>query len=107
MHILISVATWLAEGLYWLMKRFPVKHQVCFFSRQSNTVTVDFRRIEDELKRRDPTVKTVMICYQFRGLRDGVLRFAWAQLRSMYYMATSRVCIIDAYWPTVSLLHHK
>lgn len=107
MRVLISIVTWLAGGVYWLMKRFPTKHQVCFFSRQSNTVTVDFRRLEDELKRRDPAVKTVMICHQFRNIHDGAVSFAWDMLRSMYYMATSRVCIIDAYWPTVSLLKHK
>lgn len=107
MRVLIAVATWLAGGLYWLMKRFPTKRQVCFFSRQANTATVDFRRLEDELKRRDPTVRTVMICHQFRGIHDGALRFAWDLLRSMHYLATSRVCVIDAYWPTVSLLHHK
>lgn len=48
-----------------------------------------------------------MICHQFRNAHDGAVRFAWDLLRSMYYLATSRVCILDAYWPTVSLLHHK
>ena len=107
MYILISLAAWLAGGLYWLMKRLPVRYQVCFFSRQSNKVPVDFRRIEEELKRRDPTVKTVMICHQFRNRHDGAVRFSWDLLRSMYYLATSRVCILDAYWPTVSMLKHK
>lgn len=48
-----------------------------------------------------------MICHQFRNLHDGALRFVWDQLRSLYYLATSKVCILDAYWPTVSLLEHK
>lgn len=107
MYILIFLATCILNGIYWLLKRLPVKHQVCFFSRQSNKITVDFQRIEEELKRRDPTLKTVMICHQFRNLHDGTLRFAWDLLRSMYYLATSKVCILDAYWPTVSLLKHK
>lgn len=107
MNILISFLNLLANILYWLLKRLPVRHQVCFFSRQSNKITIDFRRIEDELKKRDPTVKIVMICHQFRNARDGAIRFAWDMLRSMYYLATSRVCILDAYWPTVSMLRHR
>ena len=65
------------------------------------------RRNEDKLKRRNPTVKTVMICYQIRNPYDGALRFVRTRLRSMYYIDTSRVCIADAYWPAVFLLHHK
>lgn len=104
---LIAFLNRLADILYWLLKRLPTKRQVCFFSRQSNTVTIDFRRLEEELKKRDPDVKIVMICHQFRNARDGVFRFAWNQLRSMYYLATSRVCVVDAYWPAVSMLRHK
>jgi CDP-ribitol ribitolphosphotransferase len=36
-----------------------------------------------------------------------MLGFAWDTLRSMGHLATARVCVLDAYWPAVSLLHHK
>lgn len=33
--------------------------------------------------------------------------FALSTLRSMYHMATSQLCVLDAYWPAVSILKHK
>lgn len=106
MYVAITLVKWLMKGLYAIMKLLPVRNRVCFFSRQSNTITPDFRLLSEELKRRGDT-ETVMICHHFKNLRDGAFVFAWDMLKSMYYLATSKVCVLDAYWPTVSMLKHK
>lgn len=105
--ILAFAGKQLMRLLYAPLKLLPVKRRVCFFSRQSNTVTEDLSRIQQELQLYDPEVEIVSVCCRYRSERDGVFRFAKAVLKSMYYLATSRVCVIDAYWPAVSMLKHK
>ena len=104
---LIQVLRWGLQGVYGLMKLFPVRDRVCFFSRQSDKLTPDFQLLQQELQRVAPQTETVTICHRFRNGGDGAIRFAWDQLRSMYYLATSRFCVLDAYWPVVSLLKHR
>lgn len=104
---LIRVGTWCLQLLYELMKLFAVKDRVCFFSRQSDKLTVDFQLIQQELRRMAPYMEQVTICHRYRDGRDGALRFAVDQLHSMWLMATSKACVLDAYWPVVSLLRHR
>lgn len=108
---LLCAALWAARCglsvLYALLKCLPTRDQVCFFSRQSDSLTIDFRLLQQRLRQVAPELRIVTICHRFRGRRDGALRFAWDQLRSLYWLATSRVCVVDAYWPVVSLLRHK
>ncbi len=104
---LIQLIRCLLQGLYALLKLFPVKNRVCFFSRQSDKLTLDFRLLQRELQEVAPEMEQVSICHRYRDARDGSVRFAIDQLRSMYLLATSRVCILDAYWPTVSMLTHR
>lgn len=106
-YVPVYLGKWAMTLLYAGLKLFPVKRRICFFSRQSNTVTEDFERLQRELKLSMPETEIVTICCRFSSRRDGVCRFAWAVLKSMYYLATSRVCVIDGYWPAVSMLRHK
>ena len=103
----IRVVTWLLQLVYGVMKLAPVKDRVCFLSRQGDTPSIDFRMLQDELRRTAPHMEQVTICHRFRHGGNGLLRFAADQLRSMRYLATSRACVVDAYWPAVSLLHHR
>ncbi len=94
--------------IYAVLKLFPAKkNKVLFLSRQSNTLTLDFRLTQEELKREDPAIEIVTICHRLEGEDSGAIAFAKSTLRSMYHLATSSVCVLDAYWPAVSLLHHK
>ena len=36
-----------------------------------------------------------------------MLEYAFVTLKSMYHLATASVCVLDSYWPAVSVLHHK
>ena len=94
--------------IYAVLKLFPAKkNKVLFLSRQSNTLTLDFRLTQEELKREDPDIEIVTICHRLEGEGSGAIDFAKSTLRSMVHLATSSVCVLDAYWPAVSLLHHK
>lgn len=106
-YVPVYLGKWAMNLLYAGFKLFPVRRRICFFSRQSNIVTEDFERLQRELRLHMPETEIVTICCRFSTRRDGVFRFAWAVLKSMYYLATSRVCVIDGYWPAVSMLRHK
>lgn len=94
--------------LYGIFKIFRVhEKRVLFCSRQSSSLTTDFRMIQEKLKEKDPEVETVTICCRFQGKKDGIFRFARALVKSMYYMATSRVCVLDGYWPAACMLKHR
>lgn len=94
--------------VYGIFKIFPVdNNKVLFCSRQSNNIPLDFQLLQDELKQRNSNIKIIKIC---RNIGSGVsdyIRFGLALLKSMFHLATARVCVIDSYWPAVSLLNHK
>lgn len=98
--------------IYAILKLLPTQSKkLLFLSRQSDSLTTDFRLVQEELKRRVPSIKIVSICHRLEGAGSGGIRgmlsFAASTLRSMYHMATASVCVLDAYWPAVSLLKHK
>ncbi|WP_251612591.1 CDP-glycerol glycerophosphotransferase family protein [Senimuribacter intestinalis] len=94
--------------LYCLLKVFPTqKHKVLFLSRQSDELSLDFSMLKDSLLAADASVKIVSICNRLDDSKSGIVGFGIDTLRSMYHLATSKVCVLDAYWPAVSILHHK
>jgi len=93
--------------LYACFKLFPTQNKVIFLSRQLNQPPTDFLMLEAEIHRRNPDVKVVMVCKRADGGLIHGIRFAWATIRSMYHLATARVCILDTYSLPVSLLQHK
>lgn len=94
--------------LYCILKIFPVQNKkILFCSRQSNDVPLDFIYLKRKLLDSDDTIRCVTICKNIGRNIPDYIKFALATLRSMYHLATCRVCIIDSYWPAVSLLKHK
>lgn len=94
--------------MYSVLKLFPlIPNKVLFLSRQSNELSLDFQKLKDELLLEKPELQIVEICNRLDDKKEGVLGFAVDTLRSMYHLATSEVCVLDAYWPAVSVLKHK
>lgn len=105
---LIYVFRLILNIIYVFMKLFPVReNKVLFCSRQSNDIPLDFKLIEKELKRREPEITCVFICRKIESGIKNYAEFGVAMIKSMYYLATCRVCILDSYWPAVSMLKHK
>lgn len=94
--------------IYFFMKLFKTKNnRVLFCSRQSNTASIDFKLLQEELQNRNETLEIITICNRMEKTPKSLMSFAVDMLRSMYYLATSKVCIVDSYWPAVSILKHK
>ena len=94
--------------LYFFLKLFPTKNgKVLFCSRQSNEPPLDFMMIKDEIDKQRKGTEFVMICSRLDKSFKGCILFFVKMVRSMYHLATSSVCIVDSYWPAVSMLRHK
>ena len=108
-EIIIYILRFGLNVVYMILKLLPVQpNKVLFLSRQSNQLTLDFAMTQEALRAKRKEIKIVTLCNRLEGEDSGgMVRFAWTTLKSMYHMATSRVCVLDAYWPAVSILHHK
>lgn len=109
MTIIIRIGIFFLKIIYFLMKLFPTQNKVTFISRQSNKPSLDFKLLEEEIKRRDKNIKIVMLT---RRLKDNdsfktKLSYSFHMLHQMFSIATSKVVIIDTYCIPVSILKHK
>lgn len=99
----------LLKALYGLIKRTTTldHNKVLFLSRHTNKVPLDFSFVSKVIRRRRPEVKIVVISQVFEGRIGEHVPFTLALLKSLYHLATSKVCVLDSYWPAVSALEHR
>ena len=94
--------------VYFFMKIFPTKNRVVMISRQSNAITIDFQLLKDELSKK---YEVKCLCKKLEGKENSKfkerIKYGFHMFAQMYYLATSKVCILDSYCPTVSILKHK
>ena len=108
MRIAVILLRWVLNFIYFFMKLLPAdKNKVIFLSRQSDTPTEDFLFLKGRLEELKPDIKIIMITQRADSNVKSMLRFACATLKSMHCMATARVCVLDGYWPAISVLKHK
>jgi len=101
--------------LYAIFRIFPCKgNKIIFLSRQSDSIPLDFKLIEEELlaqqeklglKKQDE-LKLVYVCKRLDQNLGSAVRYIAAVIKSMYHVATSKVCILDSYWPAISVLRN-
>lgn len=104
---LISVLKIGLAILYAPLKLFKTKNQIVYLSRQSNDKSIDMRLLEQAIKQEDSTVKQV---FRLKMIDDGLsakIKYCFSIIGDMYYLATSKVAIVDTYSITVSCLKHK
>lgn len=105
---LIKVGIFLLNCIYSIFKLLPTNsNKVLFLSRQSNKPSIDFRMIVSQLEE-DRDVKIIMMTKRIeKRIKDVLFKNVPLFLRQMYHLATSKVCIVDGYNITVSVLKHK
>ena len=94
--------------IYCFLKLFKMREKkILFCSRQMNNTPLDFFLIQEKLEERHGEFEYVTVCCHIgHSIKDYAI-FVKELLRSMYHLATCHVCVIDSYWPAVSLLNHK
>lgn len=104
---LISILKLGLAILYAPLKLFRTKNQVVYLSRQSNDKSIDMLLLEKAIIDEDPSVKQV---FRLKMIDDGIaakIKYCFSVIGDMYYLATSKVAIVDTYSITVSCLKHK
>lgn len=108
MKIVVKIVIIFLNMVYTIMKLLPTKKQVLFMSRQSNEKSLDFQLLGKELEKE---YKVIYLCKTLDGKENAKIKtlisYGFHMFKQMYYLATSKVCILDTYIPTVSILKHK
>lgn len=93
--------------IYAPLKLCKTKNQIVFLSRQSNEKSIDMKLLEQALKKECPKLNLI---FRLKMIPDGFfgkIAYCFSVIGDMYYLATSRLAIIDTYSITVSCLKHK
>ena len=106
--VLIKCYIYLSRFIYFFIKLLPVDNKIVMISRQSNEINIDFKLLGKELQKK---YKVVYLCKELKSginarIKDKI-KYGFHTLKQMYHLSTSKVCIIDSYCPTVSILKHK
>lgn len=103
----ITILKFIANIIYCLYKLLPIRNQIVMITRQSNDSTLDFQLLENYIKQKDKDIKIVILS---KKLEKGVynkIKYTLYILKIMYYLSTSKLCVIDSYCIPVSILKHK
>lgn len=101
--IFLKVGIFSLNCFYKIIKMLKTKNKITFLSRQSDNITLDFKLISDEINKKMPEYKTIILCKKIKNK----FLYSFHMIRQMYHMATSKIVIIDSYCICVSILKHK
>lgn len=100
--------------IYSVFKILPIKNRILFMSMQSNNPSLDFELLEKEIASRNKKFELVFLCKKMESSLTKkseyikyVLNMVGYMFKSMYYLATSKVCVTESYCVPISLLKHK
>ena len=106
MRIVIKLMEFLLNLIYLLIKIItPVREKITFISRQGNTPSLDFQLLSEELT--DRGICTVVLCKILDKSVAGLFSYGFHMIKQMWYMAGSKVVILDGYCIAASMLKHK
>jgi CDP-ribitol ribitolphosphotransferase len=76
-------------------------------SRQSDTISLDFKLIKNDIEERYPDYKVVVLTKKLNKNISSAIRYYFHIYKQMYHLATSKVCLADTYIIPISVLKHK
>ncbi|MDE6723704.1 MAG: CDP-glycerol glycerophosphotransferase family protein, partial [Eubacterium sp.] len=83
------------------------ENKITFISRQSNTPSLDFSFLINEIKENYPQYKVDVLCKMIPNGFFGKILYGFEMLRQMKSLAASKVAVIDGYCIPVCMLKHK
>ena len=104
---LVSILKFGLRIIYAPLKLLKTKNRIVYLSRQRNTKDEDFTLLENEIKRLSPDTEQV---FRLKMIDNGFvskIKYCFYVIGDMYYLATSKVAILDTYSITASCLKHK
>lgn len=115
MTIIIGFMNGILNLLYMFLKCLPVKDRILMMSRQSDEPSFEFEMLREEIQKQNHDVEVKFLCKTMGRSVDSnslsilvnTASYGVHMLCQMYYLATSRVALLDSYIPAVSILHHR
>lgn len=92
---------------YSFYKHRKTEDKIAFISRQSETPSIDFRYLINEIKTNYPQYKVVVLCKMIPDSFSGKVKYLGEMFRQMKAFATSKVVVLDGYCILASMLKHK
>lgn len=107
--LFVDIYRVLLNSLYFLLKLFPTDNKkIVFISRQSNKISLDYRLMVNDIKKRYSDYKIIILTKRIeKRAWDVIVKNTIVIFKQMYNLATSKICVIDGYNISVSLLKHK
>lgn len=93
--------------LYLPIKLFKTKNRIVYLSRQSDSKSLDMQLLEQAIKEEDPSIEQVFRLKMIGDSFSERFKYCFNIIGDMYYLATSKVAILDTYSIPVSCLKHK
>lgn len=108
MYILMYLFKLNLKIVYFFLKLTPANSKkIVLMSRQTDSKSIDYKLIEEDIKKRYPEYKVVILTKKLKKDVKSLIRYYFHIYRQMYNLATSRVCLVDTYIIPVSVLTHK
>jgi len=107
MKVLAAVFGFIMNFIYSFYKLGKTKNTVAFISRQSETPSMDFRYLINELKTDYPEYEIVVLCKMIGQGMGGKIKYVPELFRQMKAMASAKVVVLDGYCILASMLRHK
>lgn len=107
MRFVISLYKFGLNIIYFFIKLFPTKNQVAFISRQSDKPSIDIELLQTKLNEKYPDINVVVLCKTLKAGAINKIKYFFYIFKMMYYIARSKVVVLDSYSIPISILHHK
>lgn len=93
--------------LYRLFCPKNTKKKVLFMSRENNEPSVDFKLLEECIRRDHPDYDIAMLCKRMVPGRKGAIPYMFHILKQVKEMAPAKIVILDTYNIPASMLKHR
>src|SRR4051812_10858175 len=106
-RLLLLARIWLVRAVHTIATRFPVEDRIVLATAMSPALRGNLAAIDAELRRRSPRPRIVVIASRRgRGTR-GLLDAVATSVRGAYYLATSRLFIVDDYFFPIYVVRRR
>lgn len=120
LELVLYVARFTMQIIYFFIKLFTKqKNKITMLSRQSDEINLDFEMLKEEIERRNlkkenksnnrkqQFIDVKILCKKIPKDFFVKIKYCFYMVKSMYHIATSKVCITDGYNIPISALKHK
>ena len=103
---LIDIFKLLLNILYFPFKFLKKKKKILFLSRQSNQISLEYKMLIEDLKKKDSSIKIKVITKKIEKNIISLISNFFLLFKQMYHLATSKIVVTDGYSVPISILKH-